>query len=186
MAHRSGDLGVAAELTYGQLPALEQELKAAKDAVAAAEMMNEAVTSQHIAEVISKWTGIPIDKMLEGERDKLLAMEDHIGKRIIGQQEAVAAVANATRRSRAGLADPNQPMGSFLMLGPTGVVKTELTKALAAFLFDDDSAVLRMDMSEYMEKHAVARLIGAPPGYVVHEDVGALTEAVRRRPYQRD
>jgi len=184
VAQRSGDLGMAAELTYGQLPALEQELKAAKDAVAAAEMMNEAVTSQHIAEVISKWTGIPIDKMLEGERDKLLAMEDHIGKRIIGQQEAVAAVANATRRSRAGLADPNQPMGSFLMLGPTGVGKTELTKALAAFLFDDDSAVLRMDMSEYMEKHAVARLIGAPPGYVGHEDGGALTEAVRRRPYQ--
>ena len=184
VAQRSGDLGAAAELTYGQLPALEQELKAAKDAVAAAEMMNEAVTSQHIAEVISKWTGIPIDKMLEGERDKLLAMEDHIGKRIIGQQEAVAAVANATRRSRAGLADPNQPMGSFLMLGPTGVGKTELTKALAAFLFDDDSAVLRMDMSEYMEKHAVARLIGAPPGYVGHEDGGALTEAVRRRPYQ--
>ena len=184
VAQRSGDLGMAAELTYGQLPALEQELKAAKDAVAAAEMMNEAVTSQHIAEVISKWTGIPIDKMLEGERDKLLAMEGHIGKRIIGQQEAVAAVANATRRSRAGLADPNQPMGSFLMLGPTGVGKTELTKALAAFLFDDDSAVLRMDMSEYMEKHAVARLIGAPPGYVGHEDGGALTEAVRRRPYQ--
>ena len=184
VAQRSGDLGMAAELTYGQLPALDQELKAAKDAVAAAEMMNEAVTSQHIAEVISKWTGIPIDKMLEGERDKLLAMEDHIGKRIIGQQEAVAAVANATRRSRAGLADPNQPMGSFLMLGPTGVGKTELTKALAAFLFDDDSAVLRMDMSEYMEKHAVARLIGAPPGYVGHEDGGALTEAVRRRPYQ--
>ena len=184
VAQRSGDLGAAAELTYGRLPALEQELKAAKDAVAAAEMMNEAVTSQHIAEVISKWTGIPIDKMLEGERDKLLAMEDHIGKRIIGQQEAVAAVANATRRSRAGLADPNQPMGSFLMLGPTGVGKTELTKALAAFLFDDDSAVLRMDMSEYMEKHAVARLIGAPPGYVGHEDGGALTEAVRRRPYQ--
>ena len=184
VAQRSGDLGAAAELTYGQLPALEQELKAAKDAVAAAEMMNEAVTSQYIAEVISKWTGIPIDKMLEGERDKLLAMEDHIGKRIIGQQEAVAAVANATRRSRAGLADPNQPMGSFLMLGPTGVGKTELTKALAAFLFDDDNAVLRMDMSEYMEKHAVARLIGAPPGYVGHEDGGALTEAVRRRPYQ--
>ena len=184
VAQRSGDLGAAAELTYGQLPALEQELKAAKGAVTAAEMMNDAVTSQHIAEVISKWTGIPIDKMLEGERDKLLAMEGHIGKRIIGQQEAVAAVANATRRSRAGLADPNQPMGSFLMLGPTGVGKTALTKALAAFLFDDDSAVLRMDMSEYMEKHAVARLIGAPPGYVGHEDGGALTEAVRRRPYQ--
>ena len=184
VAQRSGDLGMAAELTYGQLPALKQELKVAKDAVAAAEMMNEAVTSQHIAGVISKWTGIPIDKMLEGERDKLLAMEDHIGKWIIGQKEAVAAVANATRRSRAGLADPNQPMGSFLMLGPTGVGKTELTKALAAFLFDDDSAVLRMDMSEYMEKHAVARLIGAPPGYVGHEDGGALTEAVRRRPYQ--
>ena len=184
VAQRRGDLGAAAELTYGQLPALEQELKAAKAAVAAAETMNEAVTSQHIAEVISKWTGIPIDKMLEGERDKLLAMEDHIGRRIIGQQEAIAAVANATRRSRAGLADPNQPMGSFLMLGPTGVGKTELSKSLAAFLFDDDNAVLRMDMSEYMEKHAVARLIGAPPGYVGHEDGGALTEAVRRRPYQ--
>jgi len=184
VAQRTGDLGVAAELTYGQLPALAQDLAAAKEVVAASEMRTGAVTSQHIAEVISKWTGIPVDKMLEGEREKLLAMETHIGKRIIGQQQAVAAVANATRRARAGLADPNQPMGSFLMLGPTGVGKTELAKALAAFLFDDDSAVLRMDMSEYMEKHAVARLIGAPPGYVGYEEGGALTEAVRRRPYQ--
>jgi len=184
VAQRTGDLGVAAELTYGQLPALAQDLAAAKEVVAASEMRTGAVTSQHIAEVISKWTGIPVDKMLEGEREKLLAMETHIGKRIIGQQQAVAAVANATRRARAGLADPNQPMGSFLMLGPTGVGKTELAKALAAFLFEDDSAVLRMDMSEYMEKHAVARLIGAPPGYVGYEEGGALTEAVRRRPYQ--
>ena len=184
VAQRSGNLEAAAELTYGKLPALTQELAAAKDAVAGVEMVNEEVTSQHIAAVISKWTGIPVDKMLEGEREKLLSMEEHIGKRIIGQADAVAAVANATRRARAGLADPNQPMGSFLMLGPTGVGKTELAKALAEFLFDDDTAVLRIDMSEYMEKHAVARLIGAPPGYVGYEEGGALTEAVRRRPYQ--
>ena len=156
----------------------------AKDAVAESELLNEEVTGQHIAIVISNWTGIPVDKMLEGEREKLLAMEDYIGKRIIGQADAVKAVANATRRARAGLADPDQPMGSFLMLGPTGVGKTELSKALAEFLFDDDTAVLRIDMSEYMEKHAVARLIGAPPGYVGYEEGGALTEAVRRRPYQ--
>ena len=161
-----------------------QDLAAAKDTVAESELLNEEVTSQHIASVISNWTGIPVDKMLEGERDKLLAMEDYIGKRIIGQADAVKAVANATRRARAGLADPNQPMGSFLMLGPTGVGKTELAKALAEFLFDDDSAILRIDMSEYMEKHAVARLIGAPPGYVGYEEGGSLTEAVRRRPYQ--
>jgi len=184
VAQRSGNLEAAAELTYGKLPALTQELAAAKDAVAESEMVNEEVTSQHIAAVISNWTGIPVDKMLEGEREKLLSMEAHIGKRIIGQADAVAAVANATRRARAGLADPNQPMGSFLMLGPTGVGKTELAKALAEFLFDDDTAVLRIDMSEYMEKHAVARLIGAPPGYVGYEEGGALTEAVRRRPYQ--
>ena len=134
--------------------------------------------------MISSWTGIPVDKMLEGEREKLLAMEAEIGRRIIGQAEAVSAVANATRRSRAGLSDPNQPMGSFLMLGPTGVGKTEMAKALAGFLFDNDDAILRIDMSEYMEKHAVARLIGAPPGYVGYEEGGSLTEAVRRRPYQ--
>ena len=184
VAQRDGNLEAAAELTYGKLPALAQDLAAAKAAVAESEFLNEEVTSQHIASVISNWTGIPVDKMLEGERDKLLAMEDYIGKRIIGQADAVKAVANATRRARAGLADPNQPMGSFLMLGPTGVGKTELAKALAEFLFDDDSAILRIDMSEYMEKHAVARLIGAPPGYVGYEEGGALTEAVRRRPYQ--
>jgi ATP-dependent Clp protease ATP-binding subunit ClpB len=184
VAQRDGNLEVAAELTYGKLPALAQDLAAAKAAVAESELLNEEVTSQHIASVISNWTGIPVAKMLEGERDKLLAMEDYIGKRIIGQADAVKAVANATRRARAGLADPNQPMGSFLMLGPTGVGKTELAKALAEFLFDDDSAILRIDMSEYMEKHAVARLIGAPPGYVGYEEGGALTEAVRRRPYQ--
>ena len=184
VAQREGNLEAAAELTYGKLPALAQDLAAAKAAVAESEFLNEEVTSQHIASVISNWTGIPVDKMLEGERDKLLAMEGYIGKRIIGQADAVKAVANATRRARAGLADPNQPMGSFLMLGPTGVGKTELAKALAEFLFDDDSAILRIDMSEYMEKHAVARLIGAPPGYVGYEEGGALTEAVRRRPYQ--
>ncbi len=184
VAQREGNLEVAAELTYGKLPALSQDLAGAKDAVAESELVNEEVTGQHIAIVIGNWTGIPVEKMLEGEREKLLVMEDYIGKRIIGQPDAVKAVANATRRARAGLADPNQPMGSFLMLGPTGVGKTELSKALAEFLFDDDSAVLRIDMSEYMEKHAVARLIGAPPGYVGYEEGGALTEAVRRRPYQ--
>jgi ATP-dependent Clp protease ATP-binding subunit ClpB len=184
VAQREGNLEAAAELTYGKLPALAQDLVTAKAAVAESELLNEEVTSKHIASVISNWTGIPVEKMLEGERDKLLAMEDYIGKRIIGQADAVKAVANATRRARAGLADPNQPMGSFLMLGPTGVGKTELAKALAEFLFDDDSAILRIDMSEFMEKHAVARLIGAPPGYVGYEEGGALTEAVRRRPYQ--
>ena len=184
VAQREGNLEVAAELTYGRLPSLSRDLAVAKDAVAESELLNEEVTAQHIAIVISNWTGIPVDKMLEGEREKLLEMEDYIGKRIIGQADAVKAVANATRRSRAGLADPDQPMGSFLMLGPTGVGKTELSKALAEFLFDDDTAVLRFDMSEYMEKHAVARLIGAPPGYVGYEEGGSLTEAVRRRPYQ--
>ena len=184
VAQRQGNLEAAAELTYGKLPALTQQLAAAEAAVSESELLHEEVTSQHIASVISNWTGVPVDKMLEGERDKLLAMESYIGKRIIGQADAVQAVANATRRARAGLADPNQPMGSFLMLGPTGVGKTELAKALAEFLFDDDTAILRIDMSEYMEKHAVARLIGAPPGYVGYEEGGALTEAVRRRPYQ--
>jgi ATP-dependent Clp protease ATP-binding subunit ClpB len=142
------------------------------------------VTAEDIASVVSRWTGIPVDKMLEGERDKLLRMEDAIGARVVGQSEAVVAVANAVRRARAGLQDPNRPIGSFLFLGPTGVGKTELTRALAGFLFDDDNAMIRIDMSEYMEKHAVARLIGAPPGYVGYEEGGALTEAVRRRPYQ--
>ena len=184
VAQREGRLEEAAELAYAQIPAIEQELGAAKAAVSESDIVDEEVTSAQIAAVISSWTGIPVDKMLEGEREKLLAMEDEIGRRIIGQDEAVSAVSNATRRSRAGLSDPNQPMGSFLMLGPTGVGKTEMAKALAGFLFDNDSAILRIDMSEYMEKHAVARLIGAPPGYVGYEEGGSLTEAVRRRPYQ--
>jgi ATP-dependent Clp protease ATP-binding subunit ClpB len=147
-------------------------------------MLREEVTAEDIASIVSRWTGIPLDKMLEGEREKLLAMEQVIGNRVIGQQDAVAAVSRAIRRSRAGLQDPNRPMGSFLFLGPTGVGKTELTKALAEFLFDDGSAMVRIDMSEFMEKHSVARLIGAPPGYVGYEEGGVLTEAVRRRPYQ--
>ena len=147
-------------------------------------LVNEAVTPEHIAAVVSRWTGIPVEKMLEGEREKLLRMEEALEKRVVGQEEAVRAVSNAVRRARAGLQDPNRPIGSFLFLGPTGVGKTELTKALAAFLFDDDSAMVRIDMSEYMERHSVARLIGAPPGYVGYEEGGALTEAVRRRPYQ--
>jgi ATP-dependent Clp protease ATP-binding subunit ClpB len=146
--------------------------------------MEEAVTASHVAQVVSRWTGVPVDKMLEGEREKLLKMEDEIAKRVIGQAEAVQAVSTAVRRARAGLQDPNRPIGSFMFLGPTGVGKTELTKALATFLFDDETAMVRIDMSEYMEKHSVARLIGAPPGYVGYEEGGALTEAVRRRPYQ--
>ena len=147
-------------------------------------MVDEAVTADHVAQVVSRWTGIPVDRMLEGEREKLLRMEEALEKRVVGQPEAVHAVSTAVRRARAGLQDPNRPIGSFMFLGPTGVGKTELTKALAAFLFDDDTAMVRIDMSEYMEKHAVARLIGAPPGYVGYEEGGALTEAVRRRPYQ--
>jgi ATP-dependent Clp protease ATP-binding subunit ClpB len=147
-------------------------------------MVEEAVTPNHIAQVVSRWTGIPVDRMLEGEKEKLLRMEEQIGKRVVGQAEAVKAVSTAVRRARAGLQDPNRPIGSFMFLGPTGVGKTELTKALAEFLFDDESALIRIDMSEYMEKHSVARLIGAPPGYVGYEEGGALTEAVRRRPYQ--
>ena len=184
VAQREGRLESAAELAYGRLPGLEQSLAAAKDALSESDLVDEEVADTQIAAVISGWTGIPVDKMLEGEREKLLGMEAEIGQRIIGQAEAVGAIANATRRSRAGLSDPHQPMGSFLMLGPTGVGKTEMAKALAGFLFDNDSAVLRIDMSEYMEKHAVARLIGAPPGYVGYEEGGTLTEAVRRRPYQ--
>ena len=184
VAQREGRLESAAELAYGRLPGLEQSLAAAKDALSESDLVDEEVTDTQIAAVISGWTGIPVDKMLEGEREKLLGMEAEIGQRIIGQAEAVGAIANATRRSRAGLSDPHQPMGSFLMLGPTGVGKTEMAKALAGFLFDNDGAILRIDMSEYMEKHAVARLIGAPPGYVGYEEGGSLTEAVRRRPYQ--
>lgn len=182
-AERAGDLAKAGELSYGTIPNLEKKLEEAGDATEGA-MLREEVVSEDIASVVSKWTGIPVDKMLEGEREKLLAMEELIGKRVIGQKDAIAAVAAAVRRSRAGLQDPNRPLGSFLFLGPTGVGKTELTKALAGFLFDDDQAMVRIDMSEFMEKHSVARLIGAPPGYVGYEEGGVLTEAVRRRPYQ--
>src|SRR5262249_12667013 len=151
---------------------------------AAGMLAEEAVTPNHIAQVVSRWTGIPVDRMLEGEREKLLRMEDQLSKRVVGQAEAVKAVSTAVRRARAGVPEPNRPIGSFMFLGPTGVGKTELTKALAQFLFDDEHALIRIDMSEYMEKHSVARLIGAPPGYVGYEEGGALTEAVRRRPYQ--
>jgi len=182
-AQRRGDFARAGELTYSVIPGLEKKLKAAEEAQQH-RMLNEVVTEDDIAGVVSRWTGIPVDRMLEGERDKLLRMERVLGQRVIGQQEAVVAVSNAVRRARAGLQDPNRPMGSFLFLGPTGVGKTELSKALATFLFDDEQALLRVDMSEFMEKHAVARLIGAPPGYVGYEEGGVLTEAVRRRPYQ--
>jgi ATP-dependent Clp protease ATP-binding subunit ClpB len=182
-AQRSGDLAKAGELQYGRIPALEKQLTEAAAASGSA-MLREEVRSEDIASVVSRWTGIPVDKMLEGEREKLLAMENIIGRRVIGQKDAVQAVSRAIRRARAGLQDPNRPMGSFLFLGPTGVGKTELTRALAGFLFDDDNAMVRIDMSEFMEKHSVARLVGAPPGYVGYEEGGTLTEAVRRRPYQ--
>jgi ATP-dependent Clp protease ATP-binding subunit ClpB len=180
---RKGDYTRAGELTYAVIPDLERKLKEAEKAESH-RMIEEAVTDQHIAGVVSRWTGIPVERMLAGERDKLLAMEDNLRRRVIGQDEAVIAVSNAIRRARAGLQDPNRPIGSFLFLGPTGVGKTELAKALAEFLFDDEQAMLRVDMSEYMEKHSVARLIGAPPGYVGYDEGGALTEAIRRRPYQ--
>jgi ATP-dependent Clp protease ATP-binding subunit ClpB len=182
-AQRAGDWGHAGELTYGVIPGLEKQLADA-EAAGAARMTREAVTDQDIAAVVSRWTGIPVDKMLEGEREKLLQMEAALHGRVVGQDEAIRAVSQAVRRARAGLQDAGRPIGSFLFLGPTGVGKTELTKALAEFLFDDEKALLRIDMSEYMEKHAVARLVGAPPGYVGYEEGGALTEAVRRRPYQ--
>ena len=182
-AQRTGRYDRAGELAYGIIPGLEKQLAEA-EAVKESRMLKEEVRAEDIASVVSRWTGIPVDKMLEGERDKLLAMEAKIETRVVGQGEAVAAVAEAVRRARAGLQDPNRPIGSFLFLGPTGVGKTELTKALAQFLFDDEQAMVRVDMSEYMEKHTVARLIGAPPGYVGYEEGGALTEAVRRRPYQ--
>ncbi len=182
-AQRAGDLAKAGELSYGTIPTLEKQLAEAEAATGNA-MLREEVTADDIAAVVSKWTGIPVDRMLEGEREKLLNMESALGQRVIGQAEAVRAVSTAVRRARAGLQDPNRPLGSFLFLGPTGVGKTELTKALAGFLFDDDTAMVRIDMSEFMEKHSVARLIGAPPGYVGYEEGGVLTEAVRRRPYQ--
>jgi ATP-dependent Clp protease ATP-binding subunit ClpB len=183
IAQRGGNFNRAGELAYGIIPGLERELKAAEKA-GEKRMLNEAVSEDQVAAVVSRWTGIPVDKMLEGERAKLLHMEQSLKKRVIGQDDAIAAVSNAVRRARAGLQDQNRPIGSFLFLGPTGVGKTELTKALAEFLFDDDQAMVRIDMSEYMEKHAVSRLIGAPPGYVGYDEGGALTEAVRRRPYQ--
>ncbi len=182
-AQRRGDWTRAGELTYGQIPELERKLKEA-EIVGGDQMLKEEVTDDEIAQVVSRWTGVPVDRMLEGEREKLLQMEKALSARVIGQEEAITVISDAVRRARAGLQDPNRPIGSFLFLGPTGVGKTELTKALANFLFDDDQAMVRIDMSEYMEKHAVARLIGAPPGYVGYEEGGALTEAVRRRPYQ--
>jgi ATP-dependent Clp protease ATP-binding subunit ClpB len=183
-AERRGDLLRASELKYGAIPELEKKLGEAEAREDKATLVEEIVNTEMIASVVSRWTGVPVDKMLEGEREKLLHMEEAVGRRVIGQREAVEAVSAAVRRARAGLKDPNRPIGSFLFLGPTGVGKTELTKALAEFLFDDDTAIARIDMSEFMEKHSVARLIGAPPGYVGYEEGGALTETVRRRPYQ--
>ena len=183
-AQRDGDLARAGELMYGVIPGLEQQISGPLEDTDQTQMLREEVKESDIASIVSRWTGIPVDKMLEGEREKLLKMEEALGSRVVGQEEAISAISNATRRARAGLQDPNRPIGSFLFLGPTGVGKTELTKALAAFLFDDDRAMVRIDMSEFMEKHSVARLIGAPPGYVGYEEGGALTEAVRRRPYQ--
>ncbi len=183
-AQRKGEYQKAGELAYGLIPDLEKKLAANEGAESKGAMVAEAVTANDVAQVVSRWTGVPVDKMLEGEKDKLLRMELEIGKRVVGQEEAVIAVSTAIRRARAGLQDPHRPIGSFMFLGPTGVGKTELTKALASYMFDDETAMVRIDMSEYMEKHSVARLIGAPPGYVGYEEGGALTEAVRRRPYQ--
>ncbi|MFZ1200997.1 MAG: AAA family ATPase, partial [Desulfobacterales bacterium] len=186
-AERSGDLAKVAEIRYGRLNELQQRLEEANQRLAETQqdhkMLKEEVDAEDVAEVISRWTGIPVTKMLEGEKDKLIHMEERLGRRVIGQPEAIVAVSNAVRRARAGLQDPNRPIGSFIFMGPTGVGKTELAKALAEFLFDSEQAIVRIDMSEYMEKHAVARLIGAPPGYVGYEEGGFLTEAVRRRPY---
>src|SRR5690606_13196579 len=186
-ALRSGDLNRAAELRYGTIPTLQKEVDEASRKLAELQkerkMLREEVGAEDIAYVVSKWTGIPVTRMLESEMAKLVQMEERIGQRVVDQKEAIAAVANAVRRSRSGLADPNRPIGSFLFLGPTGVGKTELARALAEFLFDDETAMVRLDMSEYMEKHSVARLFGAPPGYVGYEEGGQLTEAVRRKPY---
>jgi ATP-dependent Clp protease ATP-binding subunit ClpB len=183
-ARRAGDLGRMSEIQYGRIPELQKQIDAASAAEhAEKKLLRDKVTAEEIAEIVSKWTGIPVSRMLEGEREKLLRMEDELGKRVVGQEEAVGAVSDAIRRSRAGLSDPMRPLGSFLFLGPTGVGKTELCKALAAFMFDTEEAMVRVDMSEFMEKHSVARLIGAPPGYVGYEEGGYLTEAIRRRPY---
>ncbi len=183
-AQREGDLARAGELAYSVIPELERRIAEAEKAEKGGGMLREEVTEKDVAQVVSRWTGIPVDKMLQGENEKLLHMEEELARRVVGQEEAVRAVSTAVRRARAGLQDPNRPIGSFLFLGPTGVGKTELAKALAEYLFDDENAILRIDMSEFMEKHAVARLIGAPPGYVGYEEGGVLTEAVRRRPYQ--
>src|ERR1700678_3164110 len=182
-AQRKGDYAEAGRITYGTIPELEKRLQDA-ESQGNSVLVDESVTASHVAQVVSRWTGVPVDKMLEGEREKLLKMEEEVARRVVGQREAVVAASTAVRRARAGLQDPNRPIGSFMFLGPTGVGKTELTKALASFLFDDDNALVRIDMSEYMERHSVARLIGAPPGYVGYEEGGTLTEAVRRRPYQ--
>ncbi|HHN72836.1 MAG TPA: AAA family ATPase, partial [Thermopetrobacter sp.] len=184
-AQRGGDLARAGELAYSVIPQLEQKIRELQEQEkAGSELLREEVTEKDVAQVVSRWTGIPVDKMLQGENEKLLHMEEELARRVVGQEEAVRAVSTAVRRARAGLKDPNRPIGSFLFLGPTGVGKTELAKALAEYLFNDENAILRIDMSEFMEKHAVARLIGAPPGYVGYEEGGVLTEAVRRRPYQ--
>jgi ATP-dependent Clp protease ATP-binding subunit ClpB len=183
-AQRKGEYQRAGELAYGRIPEIEKKLKAIEAGDGSGAMVEEAVTADHVAQVVSRWTGVPVERMLEGEKEKLLRMEAQLSKRVVGQAEAVKAVSTAVRRARAGLQDPRRPIGSFMFLGPTGVGKTELTKALAEYLFDDENALLRIDMSEYMEKHSVARLIGAPPGYVGYEEGGTLTEAVRRRPYQ--
>jgi ATP-dependent Clp protease ATP-binding subunit ClpB len=183
-AQRRGEYQRAGELAYGKIPELEKKLKEVEEKAGSGAVVEEAVTADHIAQVVSRWTGVPVDRMLEGEKEKLLKMEEQLAKRVVGQAEAVRAVSTAVRRARAGLQDPHRPIGSFMFLGPTGVGKTELTKALAEYLFDDEQALIRIDMSEYMEKHSVARLIGAPPGYVGYEEGGSLTEAVRRRPYQ--
>jgi ATP-dependent Clp protease ATP-binding subunit ClpB len=186
-AQRAGDLNLAAQIQYGRMPELQRRLagaeKAQHEQPAGKRLLNQEVTEEDIAQVVSSWTGVPVTKMLEGERQKLVHMEERLRQRVVGQEEAIAAVANAVRRARSGLQDPNRPIGSFIFLGPTGVGKTELARALAEFLFDDENAMVRIDMSEYMEKHAVARLIGAPPGYVGYEEGGQLSEAVRRRPY---
>jgi ATP-dependent Clp protease ATP-binding subunit ClpB len=186
-AERMGDLGKAAELRYGKLAQLDKQLaeenRRLQELQSEQKMLKEEVDEEDIAEIISKWTGVPVSRMMEGEIQKLIHMEERLHRRVIGQEEAITAVSNAIRRARAGISDPNRPMGSFIFLGPTGVGKTEMARALAEFLFDDEQAMIRIDMSEYMEKHAVARLIGAPPGYVGHEEGGQLTEAVRRRPY---
>ena len=180
-AERAGDLQRVAEIRYGELPALEQELEE-RQAPVAEPMVKEEVDEDDIAAVVARWTGIPVARLLEGETEKLIHMEERLHERVVGQDEAVEAVANALRRARTGLQDPNRPIGSFVFLGPTGVGKTELARALAEFMFDDERAMVRLDMSEYQERHTVARLVGAPPGYVGYEEGGQLTEAVRRRP----